>query len=299
MAVKLDEQRVESLRQKLRDHKALPTLPGIVTKLTQMVSDPSVSADRIGRVIAKDQILAAKILRLVNSAFYGFPGRISTVSNAVVLLGFSVIRSLVLSASIFETMEKTLIGLWEHSLGCAAIANVIGRRVGLADPEEISTAGLLHDIGKVVIRENLGSDASILDLTVRGEGLSLYQAEQQVLGMDHTEVGNKLCRHWNLPDSLGEPIAYHHEPGRSKMHFMNSAVVHVADVLIRARGFGFGGDIWVPPLDRAAWKALALSESDLPAILGEAEEVLTDLRGFSFEIQNLGETCLPDAESSS
>jgi len=112
MAIEWDEEKIAGFREKLRQAKALPTLPGIVSKLTQMVEDPSVSADRIGRVIAKDQILAAKLLKLVNSAFYGFPGRISTVSSAVILLGFNVVRSLVLSASIFEAMEKTVVGLW-------------------------------------------------------------------------------------------------------------------------------------------------------------------------------------------
>lgn len=297
MAIRVGEAKLASIREKLRQQKALPTLPGIVSKLTQMVADPKVSADRIGQIIAKDHILAAKILKLVNSAFYGFPGRISTVSNAVILLGFNVIRSLILSASIFETMEKSLVGLWEHSLGCAALSNVIARRIGLNDPEEVSTAGLLHDIGKVVIRENLGEDISMVDEILLQKPMSLYAAEREILKTDHAEVGKRLGRRWNLPDMLTEPIAYHHEPKKSKIHYRVSAVVHVADVLIRARGFGFGGDQWVPPLDGEAWESLALSEDDLPGMLLEAEDVLMELRGFSFEIQNLGEKCRPALES--
>lgn len=297
MGIESEQNKSSVFKEKLKLQKALPTLPGIISKLTQMVADPSVSADRIGQVIAKDQILAAKILKLVNSAFYGFPGRISTVSNAVILLGFNVIRSLVLTASIFESMEKNLVGLWEHSLGCAAISNVIARRLQLPDPEEISTAGLLHDIGKVVIRENLGEDARILDDTIKNEGTSLYRAEQKVLDTDHTEIGRRLCRHWNLPDRLTEPIACHHEPNKSKTYYINSAVVHVADILIRARGFGSGGDKWVPSLDHEAWKALSLPEDDLPHVIAEAEEVLLELKGFSFEIQNMGESCRSATES--
>lgn len=297
MAIEWDEEKIAGFREKLRQAKALPTLPGIVSKLTQMVEDPSVSADRIGRVIAKDQILSAKLLKLVNSAFYGFPGRISTVSSAVILLGFNVVRSLVLSASIFEAMEKTVVGLWEHSLGCAAIANVIARRLSINDPEEVSTAALLHDIGKVVIRENLAEEAAVLDEAILGENISLYEAEQRILKIDHTRIGQRLCRHWNLPDRLAEPIAYHHEPSKSANHYVSTAIVHVADVLVRARGFGFGGDKWVPPLDHNAWAALTLREDDLPGLIAEAEEILVELKGFSFEIQNLGEKCPPAVES--
>ncbi|MFH1147158.1 MAG: HDOD domain-containing protein [Pseudomonadota bacterium] len=297
MAIKLDEEHLASIRAKLREQKALPTLPGIVSKLTQMVADPKVSADRIGQVIAKDQILAAKILKLVNSAFYGFPGRISTVSNAVILLGFNVIRSLVLSASIFEAMEKSLVGLWEHSLGCAALSNVIARRIGLNDPEEVSTAGLLHDIGKVVIRENLGNYISLIDELLLQKPISLYEAEREILQTDHAEIGKRLGHRWHLPDRLTEPISYHHEPSKSKAHFVISAVVHVADILVRARGFGSGGDKWVPRLDGKAWDVLRLSEGELPGMLLEAEDVLMELKGFSFEIQNLGEKCRPALES--
>lgn len=297
MAIEWDEEKIAGFRERLRQAKALPTLPGIVSKLTRMVEDPSVSADRIGRVIAKDHILAAKLLKLVNSAFYGFPGRISTVSSAVILLGFNVVRSLVLSASIFEAMEKTVVGLWEHSLGCAAIANVIARRLSISDPEEISTAALLHDIGKVVIRENLAEEAAVLDEAILGENISLYEAEQRILKINHTQVGQRLCRHWNLPDRLAEPITYHHEPQKSANHYVSTAIVHVADILVRARGFGFGGDKWVPSLDHNAWTALTLREDDLPGLIAEAEEILVELKGFSFEIQNLGEKCPPAVES--
>ncbi|HNU75506.1 MAG TPA: HDOD domain-containing protein, partial [Deltaproteobacteria bacterium] len=138
--------------------QSLPTLPPVVKKLTTMVESPDVTAKDVGKLISSDQVLSAKVLKLVNSPFYGFPGRISSISHAIILLGFDVIKGVVLSASVFDVMEKSMEGLWEHSLGSAIISGTISRALGLKEPEEVSTAALLHDIGKVLVRVSLSED---------------------------------------------------------------------------------------------------------------------------------------------
>ena len=116
----------EKIRRKIKSIKSLPTLPAVALKVSKMAENDNTSAVGLGKIISTDQALSGRVLRLVNSSFYGFPGRISSISNAIVLLGFEVVKSLVISVSVFEMMEKGIIGLWEHSLGCAIAST--GRR---------------------------------------------------------------------------------------------------------------------------------------------------------------------------
>ncbi|HOS96772.1 MAG TPA: HDOD domain-containing protein, partial [Deltaproteobacteria bacterium] len=150
--------KVQHLKVLARKIQSLPTLPKVVEKLMTMVESPDVSPKDVGKLISSDQVLGARVLRLVNSPFYGFPGRISSISHAIILLGFNVIKGVVLSASVFDLMERSMVGLWEHSLGSAIVSGAISRKLGLAEPEEISTAALLHDIGKVLVRVSLSAD---------------------------------------------------------------------------------------------------------------------------------------------
>lgn len=275
----------DQFRKALREIKNLPTLPGIVMKLTQMAEDPDTTTEQMGRVISKDHILAAKLLKLVNSAFYGFPQRISSLSSAIILLGFNVIKSLIISASIFEFMEDQDVELWEHSLGCAVVCNVLAKRLGVNDPEEVSTAGLIHDIGKVAIKMELPEEYQKIQQMVTERQVSMYTAEQEVLGVTHAEVGGWMAKSWNLPGKLVEPISCHHDPRLAKQEQLASAIVHFGDIIIRGMGYGHADDIWVPPLNNRAWRLLELSPVDLDLILEEVEEKLWDVKGFSLEIQ--------------
>ena len=281
----MDDAKRAEFRRTLREVKNLPTLPGIVNKLTRMAEDPDTTTEQMGKVIAKDHILAAKLLRLVNSAFYGFPQRISSINSAIILLGFNVIKSLIISASIFEVMEAQDVELWEHSLGCAVVCSVLAARLGVKDPEEVSTAGLIHDIGKVAIKMELPKEYEMITRLARVKNISRLEAERLVLGLDHAEVGGWLAKSWNLPNKLVEPIACHHDPRLAKEEQLASAIVHFANVMIRGMGYGHAGDVWVPPLSSRAWRLLELAPADLDLLLEEVEEKLWDVRGFSLEIQ--------------
>lgn len=281
----MDEEKRTEFRRALREVKNLPTLPGIVSKLTRMAEDPDTTTEQMGKVIAKDHILAAKLLKLVNSAFYGFPQRISSINSAIILLGFNVIKSLIISASIFEVMEEQDVELWEHSLGCAVVCSVLAKRLGVKDPEEVSTAGLIHDIGKVAIKMELPREYEMITGLAQSQGISRIEAERLVLGLDHAEVGGWLAKSWNLPNKLVEPIACHHDPRLATEEQLASAIVHFGNIMIRGMGYGHAGDIWVPPLSNRAWRLLELAPSDLDLLLEEVEEKLWEVRGFSLEIQ--------------
>ncbi|MHB8150833.1 MAG: HDOD domain-containing protein [Deltaproteobacteria bacterium] len=281
----MDEQKRAQFKKVLREIKNLPTLPGIVAKLGKMAEDPDTTTEQMGRVISKDHILASKLLKLVNSAFYGFPQRISSLNSAIILLGFNVIKSLIISASIFEVMEAQDVELWEHSLGCAVVCNVLARHLGVKDPEEISTAGLIHDIGKVAIKMELPREYEKITELSQEKKISRLEAEREILGLDHSEVGSWLAKSWNLPNKLVEPIACHHDPHLAKEEQQASAIVHFANIMIRGLGYGHAGDIWVPPLNNKAWKLLALAPADIDPLLREVEEKLWDVKGFSLDIQ--------------
>lgn len=280
----LDEEIGEEIRNIIKDIGSLPTLPGIVTRLSSMADNDKSSIDEISKFLSSDQTLSANVLKLVNSPFYGFPGRVSTVSNALILLGVNVVKCLAMSSTIFEMMEKNTIGLWEHSLGCAVAGSVIAGKLQLPEGEEISTACLLHDIGKVVIKLKLKDEYEGLLTTIEEEGLTVSEAEQRLLGTNHSEIGRIVAKSWHLPDKLIEPIAYHHDVERSKDQRTKTAVVHLADILIKGAGFGFSGDELVPEIDRLVWDELSLSEEVLTEIIEEMTVKLIETKNFSLEV---------------
>lgn len=273
------------LKKIIMDTKTLPTLPSVIHKLNSLSDSDKSSVQEMARIVSSDQVLSARILRLANSPSYGFY-RVSTISNAMILLGVNVVKSLALSSSIFAIMEKDSVGLWEHSLGVGVAANLIARKLGLPECEEIATAGLLHDIGKVIIRLKCSeAEKEILNL-VQERQIFVMEAEQEIIGTDHAEVGGWLSKSWFLPDKLSEPIAYHHDVAKSENHRIKTATVHIADVLIKAGGFGNSGDNFVPPIQKIAWDTLKLNEQILTELVDEVEDKLVEVKNFSLEMMS-------------
>lgn len=273
------DQQIKTLTKKIQ---SLPTLPQVVQKLTKVVDSPESTAKEVGKLIASDQVLGAKVLKLVNSPFYGFPGRISSISHAIILLGFDVIKGVVLSASVFDLMERSMMGLWEHSLGSAVTAGTIARRLGLAEPEEISTAALLHDIGKVLVKVSLPEDYDKIITMVERDKVAFREAELAILDVDHAEIGNWLSHEWSLPEKLIIPITFHHKPEDCLRLKDRAAVVHVADSLTRAFGVGYAGDPWVPKISGTAWEYLGLVAHDLDGLIQQIMLDLQEVGTFSF-----------------
>lgn len=271
----------EGIRKRMATLRNVPTLPDVFYKIIPFMESPDTGAHDIANIISSDQALSAKILRVVNSAFYGFPGRISNITHALIILGFDVVKGLVLSTAVFDIMKtRGLHDLWKHSLGCAAAAGVIARKTNSPNPDEVSTSALLHDIGKVIIRIELPDESSHIDQVVAEKQISRYDAEEEILGFNHTTVGNWLCQEWHLPAKLTEPITHHHNPNLSKSALVPTATVHCADSLIRGIGFGSGGDDLVPQIDPQAWRALNICDSLLEEILKETFDKLEEAEDF-------------------
>ena len=202
----MDERRSD-LKRIIMDTKTLPTLPGVITKLNSLSENDKASVQEMARIVASDQVLSARILRLANSPSYGFY-RVSTISNAMILLGVNVVKSLALSSSIFEIMEKNSIGLWEHSLGVATAANITAKKLGILEVEEIATAGLLHDIGKIGLPDALLS-RSVTDMT--GADTVRFRrhpvaGEQALMALEELREAARLVRaHHERHDGKGYP----------------------------------------------------------------------------------------------
>ncbi len=269
----------------IKDIRSLPTIPGIILKVLSSIEDENTSFEEISRLIATDQTLSARVLRLANSPFYSVQNNISTISQAMLMLGSNAVKGLVLSTIVFKMMEMDTMELWEHSLGAATAALIIAKRLKVAKAEEISTAALLHDIGKVIIRTKLKDDYEDLLLQVEEKKISMTEAEMTLLGTDHAEIGEWAGRTWNLPEELIEPIACHHDVGKSEAHQEKTAIVHLADILIKASGFGFSGDPFVPPIQDAAYKILDLTEPLLVLLIEEIESKLLEVKDFSLTLK--------------
>ncbi len=257
--------------------KDLPTLPGVLQEVAVLVQDPNTSTDQISKAISKDQVLSAKVLKMVNSPIYGFPGRIGSIQHALVLLGFNVIKGIIISTSVFDVMNENMKGLWEHSLGCALASSAIARAIGCKDPEEYAVAGLLHDIGKVVAAVQLPESRAAIDALVKEKDIPYRKAEAEVLGFAHDRINLWLCTYWNLPPNLKEGLSYHHRPMSASLYPRIAQVVHVADFLARLYGVGNGGDDQISVLDEGVLEALEITPEVLFKVMDGLEQDFMDL----------------------
>lgn len=253
---------------------SLPTLPAVVTRLLEIVDEDTVSYKQIAEEVNSDPVIASRVLKIVNSCFYGFPAHISTVSHALTLLGLNMIKSLVLSSAITDLMNSSMTGLWDHSWGTALASSRIAERTGTINPDEALAAGLLHDLGKVVIGARLPKIHRASVEYQKQRFTSSYAAEKEIMGgVSHTDVGNWIARESNLPASLREAMAYHHTPARARRNPGLVMCVHLADAICHGLDFGSTGARNIPDLDLNALKVLGFHWRDLGTIIDEVDQI--------------------------
>ncbi|HWH15699.1 MAG TPA: HDOD domain-containing protein [Miltoncostaeaceae bacterium] len=227
----------------------LPPMPASISEVIAACDDHDMTVGQLSQIILRDQGLTANILKLANSAFYGHARRVTTATEAVVLLGFSAIKSLAISSHTARLLNRALPGyglaggeLWQHSVAVAFTARRIAVDVHLAPVEEAFVAGLLHDIGKVVLATHLEDAFEEIGAAARGRGVPFHHVEAEVLGFDHAELGARVAAQWSFPAELEEAIRCHHDPTRATLKPMLSHVVHLADVACMMLGIGLGTD---------------------------------------------------------
>ncbi len=275
------------LKAALNRFKDLPTLPDVVARVMQIVSNPLTTADDLNQVISLDPALTFKVLRLANSAFYGFPKEITTITHAVTILGFNTIRNLALSVSVhkmfFSERERGLFNyrdFWKHCVAVGVCARMLAARVGYKNEDNAFTAGLLHDIGKSLLDrvDHEGLLAAIAES--RATGRPLREAERARLGTDHAAVGGLLAGNWNLPHDLRQAIEQQHGFPEGSLPDPLAAAVHAADRICRARGLGSDGDFGPTGVDPAAASLLGLHPHVLEEMGARLDEKLKEAEEF-------------------
>ena len=286
----MDEQKRQRLKRITQSIIGLPTLPTVITQLISLVDNPKTSARNVSQLISTDQALTAKILKLANSAFYGFPREIATVDLAVVVLGFETVKNLCLSVSVLERFSGVDANggadgfdrqkFWEHSIACGVGARLLAGKLSYRVPGEAFAAGILHDIGRLILSQYFPVEfAEVLQL-MRAEDIYIGHAEERVLGVTHAEVGSWLAERWNLPDQLEQTIAMHHTPGRVSGPAELPSLIHLADFLCRRERIGDGGGEKMPHLDPAALRVFGIHEEPMAAlkrIFGYGEELQVEM----------------------
>ncbi|MFP4416561.1 MAG: HDOD domain-containing protein [Chitinivibrionales bacterium] len=258
------------LQQKIGSISNLPTLPQLSMQLMNVVNDKTSSAADVTAIISQDISLSAKILRLANSAFYGIPRTVTNINSAVVILGMKVIQTLVLSLTVFD-MFPTDNGkfdrksFWRHCLECGFLARLLSERVMLKriDPDDAFCAGLLHDIGKIVMEQYLHQDFQSALLYSSASRLPAVEAEQKKLSYTHSDVSQLLLREWELPAPLTQSIVLHHNPDEAEECREIVYLIHLADHVLYRQRQEKEEEIALPPLSDNCMNVLDLSDIDI------------------------------------
>lgn len=238
----------------------LPTLPTVVSKMIELVDNPRTSAASLSRLISTDQALTARLLKLANSAYYGFPREISTVNMAIVVLGFNTVKDMGLSLSVFDAFKNQentpsfdIAKFWEHSIACGIASRMLARNYRSRFAGEAFVAGLLHDIGKVILNQYFHKEFVMIMEKTSG-GMTLEEAEDSVIGIRHSQIGAWLAEKWNLPKLISETIEFHHTPWNTKKEPLFVATVCLADYLCHLCGSGHSGRSNLPIMEPKIWE---------------------------------------------
>ena len=270
--------------QTITSIRSMPGLPAVLTQVMETVQDPEASALDLSQFIASDQTLAAALLRVVNSAYYGFYREISSVTTAIVILGFLEVRNLVLTVTAYNTLSSSRAaqGLWRHSLEAAIGAQRAARLMKAPPPAGPFVAGLLHDVGKVVLQDLYPETYRSIVQESRARAEPLCAVEREVFQLDHAEAGAILAEHWNLPEPVEEAIRYHHEPRRAPQALKLTNLTAYADYLTYEAGGGDPSNGAPPAFPTEAARKLDLSDPQLAQLkqdMGEATEKIDELLG--------------------
>ena len=263
--------------------RMVPSMPSVVVKLRQYLRDPDVSFDELAKVIEFDPGLTVNLLQLANSAYFGWSGRIKTIKEAITRLGTNRIFQMVLCMSVAPMVRKPVKGydlesddLWKHSIATAICSEQLAIGLDLSVSEEAFTAGLLHDMGKILLGTFVEIDDKPIKKLVNSGSLSFNEAERKVLGIDHAEAAAELLQYWNLPENVVAAARWHHNPENALRKHQNIVdVVHVADILCIRMGWGIGTDGPLYCLNSEAEERLGIG----PGV----EDAVTDMVGAAID----------------
>ena len=284
-----DHEKGEALKKKiLRAVGQLPPMPQTVLKAREIMANPNSDFKELGELLETDQAIAAKVLKLANSSYYGLSGKVSSIQHASVVLGHKSLGELVTMGGTASILGNTLEGygleagqLWKHSLGVAFGARIIANKKNPSLSNDAFAAGLLHDAGKIILDPYVLERRDDFQQFIEANDESFLTAEKQILEFDHSEIAYEVCKNWNIPKSLTTAIRYHHYPSRSQGDEL-TYIVHMADGISLMTGLGLGIDGMMYQFEDNAMEFLGLQEQDLNSIMGD---ILTSVKKISDQMQ--------------
>ncbi len=258
--------------------RALGSYAPILQEVEAVLADPQSSLMHVGAVIENDPDLTARLLRLGNSSFYGFPTRLETVSEAISLIGIQQVQDLIVASNVVDTFSGVnpefvnMESFWRHSLACGIGARILAMQKRMPKPEKFFVAGLLHDAGRLVLYSQAPHIAQQIFERTRQKRMLLREAEVEVLGFDHAQIGEALLRTWLYPANLVHAVANHHRPLNSDAFRMEAAIVHLADSLVNAMQIGTSGEHFVSPVQPRVWQLLNLELDALESVVNAIDD---------------------------
>lgn len=267
------------------------SLPLFYDRLNEKINHPRSSLDDIGRVISEDQGLTVRLLKLANSPLFGALSKIDTITKALTFIGTQQLRDLALAVSVvgsFSEIPNDLINLkafWKHNIACGILARNIAIYCREANQERFFVAGMLHDLGILVMCSAIPGNVREM-LKDRKQCGDLYHvSERKHLGFDHGAVGSALLVKWKIPVNISEPVEFHHSPSAASKYPRDAATVHLADIICHSMGTSLSDDRLVPPVDDAAWRILDIPVKQLAPIIKQSESQIKETCAILSEVE--------------
>lgn len=251
------------------------SLPSIYFKVEEALADPKSSNKLLADILSEDTALTGRILRLANSAFFSFPGKVDTITQAIIIIGTHQLRDVVLASSIvaaFKDIPAEVVNMdsfWRHSIACGVTCRILAALRRDANIESAFVGGLLHDIGRLVLYKSTAAAMAQLIEQCGRQNRLLYEAEKERFGFDHAHLGGLLLQEWRLPRRHVETTTYHHAPHKPREFAAETAMVHIADIIANAMIEGTSGEHLIPPLGKQAWESLKLGPDNVDFIVSE------------------------------
>jgi HD-like signal output (HDOD) protein len=261
----------------------LISLPAVYLQLKAVLDDPEYSMADVESIISQDPAITTRLLRQVNSAFFGFAGNIDRVSRAVSLMGSQEVHDLVLATSVAQTFEGVSIevmdmhAFWWRSVYCAVAARLLATRCNVMLNERLFVTGLLRDIGHLIMYQSIPQESQQALVQAGESGKPLYQVERELMGFDYAKVGGALLEQWGLPQSLWEPVKLHVTPDQSTNYFIETAIIHMAGVLAEVADTEIEPDDLVSLVDPEAWQATGVGLESYAAVRDEVDQQIDDV----------------------
>jgi putative nucleotidyltransferase with HDIG domain len=266
------------------------SLPKIYFELQEALNDPNKTFQDLGDIISFDPALSARLLKIVNSPFYGFPSNIETISHATSIIGRDQLTDLALATLViyqFRGIPNSLFNMekfWRHSMACGVVARSIAEFRGEINVERFYLAGILHDIGRLVIFKKEPALARDAFYRSKEQQENIYLAERDLMGFDHADVGRELLKAWQLPPRLVEAVGCHHQPEAAKQFPVEAAIIHTSDYIVHVLRAGSDAEFSEPQLYSKSWEIIGLSPDDFEFMKDKVIQQYQEIVGMFFDV---------------